>query len=650
MDDLANQLLARFQLLRRTCVQELEPDSAAEPLPPFLGLFMAAMDAGPSAPLCFILPRRGEIARLAAVMYGLYRFAGAQAELTKGYGETNFAVGDLVRIHPGKHVFRYGGFDPISPEFICLRPINGTERDRWRVRAATFVPRLELTTLTRPMGRMNTAIHDPDPAPLDQVLNTSTFGNQGLFRNEVLLLDSASRFQRFADTTALRPSGLEGGWPSLKAMIPFGELSPPMPDRASWMQKWDQRNPTGEPLVAVTSSPEVLAGFCIDAPMRSKLVVVNGISRVKDLQSFDDIHQTQRLVLFADHEDDELIEALGNRGCRFWEITAAELNAGVPADSYKSMFGKLRVWARNKEALTLDSVPCENRALEDICIRLEGLRNVLDQEEDGPVTKLVARIWKILNDTASVVRPVRDEDRKATIGRLKEFENELRANRAWLPPNAERSLAQAATDLESILTNTQDPGFSKRAALERIVEECVRNASSSVVLVRGEHQAAEIDEQFRRHIRKGKLRVCTPRALKADAVFIRVICLSWPGGLAMQELARHDSRHMSRQIVLHLARQKVHPVRLQRVKGQEDRQQAVLRRQILLGARLTDGQEQAKRLVLPSLLPLFQIRRRRVGELGQFIRDIRGSLKADPFPHLQAFQWRVFGKLPYQLL
>jgi hypothetical protein len=54
----------------------------------------------------------------------------------------------------------------------------------------------------------------------------------------------------------------------------------------------------------------VLAGFCIDAPIRSKLVVVNGISSVKDLQSFDDIHQIQRVVLFADHDDDELIEAL----------------------------------------------------------------------------------------------------------------------------------------------------------------------------------------------------------------------------------------------------------------------------------------------------------------------------------------------------
>ena len=152
-------------------------------------------------PVCFLLPRRGETARLVAVLYGLHRFCAAQTELTKGYGESTFTAGDLVRIHPGKHVFRYCGFDARAPEFICLRPVNGTDRDRWSVRAATFVPRLERTTLTRPMGRMNTPIHDPDPAPLDRLFGTSTFGNQGLFRNEVMLLDSSTGFQRFVEET-----------------------------------------------------------------------------------------------------------------------------------------------------------------------------------------------------------------------------------------------------------------------------------------------------------------------------------------------------------------------------------------------------------------------------------------------------------------
>src|ERR1017187_10479783 len=115
MDDLASQLVARFPLLQRGYIQQREPETAPERLPPFLGIFMAVMEEV-NAPICFILPRRGEVARLAAVVYGLHRFAATQVELTKGYGESNFTRGDLVRIHPGKHVFRYDGFDPATPE------------------------------------------------------------------------------------------------------------------------------------------------------------------------------------------------------------------------------------------------------------------------------------------------------------------------------------------------------------------------------------------------------------------------------------------------------------------------------------------------------------------------------------------------------
>jgi hypothetical protein len=539
MNDWANQLLGRFPLLERLRVRRPEVSDLTERLPPFLGILMAVMEARSAGPVCFILPRRGDIARLAAVLYGLHRFCAAQAELTKGYGESNFQLGDLVRIHPGKHVFRYGGFDPRAPEFICLRPINGTDRDRWSVRASTFVPRLERTTLTRPIGKMNTPIHDPELASLDRLLGTSTFGNQGLFRNELVLLDSASGFQRFAEGTVLQPVSPDGDQPSLQALIPLGDVAPPSSPQGSWLTKWDGRNPSGEPLIATTSSAELLASLCIHAPAYSKLVVVNGVSRMKDLQSFDDVRQTQRLVLFADHDEEELIESLGDRGCRFWELTATEISAGHNSCSgFEGMLGKLRLWARNKETLKFDAEPCENGVLDNISIQLDGLRQLINTKEDaGPVTKLVGRIWRILNETAAVVRPLKDEERQRAVNQLKTFRRELQANKAWLTDDAEAALSQSAADLESLVLSSSDIGDSKRAALEQTVAQCLSAGMTSVVLVRSENQALDLDERFRRHISSGHLRVSTPRALKNDAVFDRIICLSWPGSAAMQELA-----------------------------------------------------------------------------------------------------------------
>jgi hypothetical protein len=539
MNDWANQLLQRFPILGRLRVRQPELSERVESLPPFLGIAMAVMETAAPVPVCFLLPRRGETARLVAVLYGLHRFCAAQTELTKRYGESTFTAGDLVRIHPGKHVFRYCGFDARAPEFICLRPVNGTDRDRWSVRAATFVPRLERTTLTRPMGKMNTPIHDPDPAPLDHLLGTFTFGNQGLFRNEITLLDSSTGFQRFVEETAVHrsESGVNAEV-SLKTLLPFGDVTPPVSPGGSWLTKWDDRNPSGEPLIATTSSAELLARLCIDAPARSKLVVVNGLSRLRDLQSFDDIQQTQRIVLFADDDDEELVGALGSRGCRFWELTSAEIAAGTdPRATFDGMFGKVRLWARNKESQKFDAEACESGALDDVAIRLDGLRRLINTKEDGPATKIVGRMWRILNDTAAIVRSLTEDERQRAIQQLTQFRRDLAANKAWLTDDAEAALSLSVDSLESLLSADRDVGRTKREAVERIVAECLRAGTSSVVLVRSENQAVDLDQHFRRQIRSGKLRVSTPRGLKADAAFDRIICLSWPGSAAMEALA-----------------------------------------------------------------------------------------------------------------
>lgn len=538
MQPFVDPIRARFPILARACTRQQDGANASERLPLFLGLFMAAMDAAASTPLCFVLPRRGDMARLAAVIYGLHRFGVSQTELTRRYGEINFKPGEFVRIHPSRHVFCFLGFDPQFPDRICLRPPNGGERDRWSIEAARFVPRLERTTLTRPIGRMNTPIHDPDPAPLDRLLGTSTFGNHGLFRNEVVLLDSSSGFQRFVESTSLQPAGADGEFPSLKAVAPFGDVSPPSRTQNGWLAKWDQRNPSGEPLVAVTSSPESLAAYCIDAPARSKLVVVNGLSRVRDLQSFDDIQQTQRLILFADEEDEDLIQELRDRGCRFWELSRDEIEAGQEgAPQFQGMVGKLRVWARNREGLVLDAECCDNRTLDDVCVRLEGLRRIIDDEDQGPATKLVARMWGFLNEAATAIKPVSGDERARRLSQLQEFGRDLQANRAWLKPEAERALTESALELEVLLTDSVDFGASKRAALERTVAECLGAGGASVVLVRNERQAVDIDEHLRPQIDAGRIRVCTPRALTGDCAFDRIVCLSWPSGETIEALA-----------------------------------------------------------------------------------------------------------------
>jgi len=385
---------------------------------------------------------------------------------------------------------------------------------------------------------MNTPIHDPDPAPLDRLLGTSTFGNQGLFRNEVVLLDSSTGFETFVQSTSLRPVRSDGEFPSLQTEIPFGDVSPLGAPQAGWLVKWDRRNPSGEPLIAVTSSAETVAAYCIDAPTGSKLVIVNGLSRIRDLQSFDDIHQTQRVVLFADGEDDELIDVLRDRDCRFWELSRAEIEAGqedVPR--FRGIVGKLRVSARNSERLILDVECCESRTLDDVCVRLEGLRRFLHDEDQGPVAKLIARMWGLLNDAATVIKPVSGDERAQRLAQVRALGCDVHANRAWLAREAELALAEAVTTLEVLLADTADFGATKRAALERAVAECLEAGATAVVLVRNERQAADVLELLRRRSHAGHMKVCTQRELDGACTFDRIVCLSWPTSTTIETVA-----------------------------------------------------------------------------------------------------------------
>jgi hypothetical protein len=534
VEAITERIRSRFPLLARIRIREGELSAGAEPIPLFLGMLMAVMSAPPSAPLCFVLARRGEIPRLAAVSHSLQRFAEQQGELTKTYGRASFKRGDLVRIHPSKQVYVFQGFDEAA-EFIWLRPLNGSERDRWSVRASTLIPRLEVTTLTRPIGRMNTPLAPPTVVPLDVLLGTSTFGNQGLFRNELLVLDSSTDFRRFTQSVSLQTASVLEDWPAVNAMVPFGDVSLAASGGSS-LRKWDARSPSGEPLIAITSSPETLANLCTELPPMSKLVVVNGLARVRDLQSFDDISARQHMILFADQDEHEMIEVLGRRGCRFWELTSAELDSGGGDYESAGLIGKVRLWAHNKDRLIVDAVVCENEGLTAVCLQLESLRKAIEETEDGPLAKIARRAWRLLNDASAALSPLLAEERKRYLSYLEVLSNEIRASETWLTPDVVRVLRRVCVDLRSSAADNPDLGVVKGASIARLLDDAASSGATCAVLVRGQNQALELNKSFLQLTGRNGVRAYTPRELKDAVGLNRVLCPSWVGGESMREV------------------------------------------------------------------------------------------------------------------
>lgn len=536
MEESIKQLRERFPLLSRLTVTQAGNGSAAEALPPFFGFFLAVMDAPPDQPLCFVLPRRGDAGRLAVVLHALHRFVKKQQQLTHAYGATNFNKGDTVRVHPGKQVFRYDGFDENSIDFIWLKTLNGT--GRWQFRAEEIIPRLERTNRKTPIGRLNSPIPSPPPAPLDVLLETSTFGNLSLIQNEVALLDSQSGFASFADSVSFQRASLLPGMPPLKTLLLFGELSPPYSSKHSWLRKWDARNPAGEPLVAITHSAEMLANYCIDAPAKSKLVVINGLSRLKNRQSYDDAAESQRLILFASRDEEEMIETLGRAPipCKFWWLSAGEINVGsgpVGANGSSGLVNKVTRWANNHERMTIEAVSCEHPGLGSVCLRLEELRKQLSEDENDPLTKLTSQAWRMLNDASAIVRPLTILERQKFAAQINHLRTETKSN-VWLKPECVNILNDIASGVESCVAADGNLGLSKGAALYKVVWESQTARLKCALLARNENQIAELKLWLRQ--RGISLATYSPGTLPDDSSFDRLICISWPGWYSLKQV------------------------------------------------------------------------------------------------------------------
>lgn len=536
--EITELLLRRYPLLSKLHAYSCDGKYSPEPLPTYYGLFLSAIASRQQSPLCFILPRRGETARLVAIIHALSEFLAKQDQLIMNIGYSSFQTGDVVRLHPGRHVFRYGGFDEEAPHCIWFATLDG--KGRIRSPAKTILPRLERTTLQRPVGRLTMSLLNPVPSPWDTVLGSSTFGNQSLMQNEVIVLDSQGAFKEFISTTTFQLDNLVAEVGPFKDVIPFGELSLPSTTRKDWFYKWDERNPTGEPLVILCHSPELLAEYSMANPSASKLVIVNGLSRIKNLQVFDDIRQTNRLILFADHDEHDMIEALNARGCRFWQLGSTELQMVTTASTPEApgeIIGNMYQWNRNYTSFKLDYVSCSDRTLEEIYLLLKTLDRKTDLDREGPMGRLLGRIWHLFLDASSAIRPPSEETRTAALSRIEVLRNDIQRNIAWFSPEVKASLENIVKLLGDCFGPGSEVGLSKGQSLRDALGKSSKSNVHLGILVRKEIHVEHVRNSLSEWRIGDKRDVFSPSTIPEDEFFDQLVCLAWPGGDQMRRMA-----------------------------------------------------------------------------------------------------------------
>jgi hypothetical protein len=557
MEQIHQHLRERFPLLTRLRVQGPNGNVPAETLPLYLGMLLAAMEAPPAPPLCFVFPRRGDVGRIAAILYCLARLKQRHRDLIRQVALDHFKSGQLVRIHPSQEVFVYEGVRLDDPDHFWLSELdlsrpNAGYRTRFPVRMnfpLGAIQRLEPTEAKRPKGDIRSRARElqtPPPAPIDHLLDTATFGNLAALTNELLLLDSQGGFFEFVGDLFIQPGISIDDMPAVRDALPLGKLVQPTLQARPGFRAWDETCATGEPVIAVTSSDETLANFCIDAPVRSKLVIVNGLSRLRSLQAYDDIAETQKLILFADHNDEEMIEALAKRGCRFWDLGKAELLAGMNGNGAHGVIGSVSHWARNYEHLQIDDEPCEDSQLDEVCLRLEKFHGVVSRGDDGPLARLVGRAWRLFGDACSAIEVPGAEERSRALAELDRFRTEIRGNAAWLAPES----TQILIDIADLLTRCHGPdsklGRSKGAAIYHALKVGNENGDRIALIARNENKVTELRSWLYRRGLQKSVEVFSIRTLPDDQQFSRLLVVSWPGGDTLKEaVAKLSAPHVT---------------------------------------------------------------------------------------------------------
>jgi len=534
MEEILKQLQIRFPLLTRLSLEDDLGDFSLTSLPAYLGFFLAAMEHTSSHPICFVLPRTGEIARLSSVLYAMHQLIRKQSQLTEGYAERNFKIGDLICVHPGRHVFKYGGYDPSDPERVWFETIDNNGRRQ--ALARDVVNRMEKVSRQIPIGKLNTPILSPTPTPLDALLGTSFFGNHSFVQNELLILDSVGEFDEFAVSCKLRTTQSVSVQGSVRTLMPLGYVVLPSSAHRGWLKKSNDIGSTSDPLIALTHSPELLANYCIEAASQSKLVVVNGLERLRNLQTYDDISQTQRLVLFAEYSDEELIEALGNRGCRFWPLSARELGTDGNGRTANALLVGVTRCARNFDALYFDEEPCEDALIDDIWLKLKQLRKTELGSDGGAPIRIISVAWRLFRHAYNLWDKPPASDQERSLGYIRELERNVHLNQTWISPEEANVLKEIIVCLSKCCTNESSLGIAKGQAILRVVDMSIDARESFAVVVRDEALIQPLQQWLSARRPGLNAEIYSPRALHSEKGFDHVIYVSWPGAEIMQQM------------------------------------------------------------------------------------------------------------------
>ena len=362
---LLKAILTRRPLLREVVFMPSDEASAAVPPPACLGAPLCFLDKEeqPGA-AAFVLPVAGPAAITVAVLHALAAAADEfhQQVTTASRDEgIPFETGNYVQLSPEGWVYLFDGTEELGRRYIRLRVPNGDGR-------SDFIGVEEAFRLHRVDGpgrvpRKRERPSEAGPTALARLLKAARKANIARLPNQVLLLSSRRAVAEFVESVHVSAPGDSEGGASLREVLTWGRIT-----SKGELVSEDKRTGGRPPVVAVTHSIDCLAAAARAAAERPRAVVIDGASKITNLQAMDDVVARHRVVIISEHGEEDILRNLADRGVMVWYMEPDELLLGTPSTEMRErrdpIFGRLIGGARNARDLNLRAYEVEGGALD----------------------------------------------------------------------------------------------------------------------------------------------------------------------------------------------------------------------------------------------------------------------------------------------
>ena len=401
--ELLQKLKENFPLFRSLRFRWREGRLAPEALPPAIALFAAMTNPEVPGAACLLVPSREDIASFAAVLTALQAALLRFPALRDDYVNNSFTVGERVRVLPSGHVYRFGGYMEYDGKRYFRLKLVDDDLKASRMFPISEAVRLEKTTKNSPKGKGN-QLGAFQRSELDFLIGTELGGNSALFMNEVVLVTTQKSFTDFIERMLVSTVDNPGHEFPLRDVISWGVVN--------FDGELEFRNSaaaTGAPLIAVSPRAEYVANFCRQNGKHNPRIIVDGASRLKDIQALDDIVDHSKLLIVAGHSDLDLLNEFEKRDCRIWKFPELVELVGERTELLGAFYD---AYSRESK-FKLTVVECESKIVDEIGQNVGAAEQILrDSESDETISVFINIAFARLLDVCSLVHgPVEAETR-----------------------------------------------------------------------------------------------------------------------------------------------------------------------------------------------------------------------------------------------